>query len=304
MAPLRVGFTNTVPRVPSPEEAEQRYYGTPSKPHFVARSSVDTWLQPTGLEAYLEPVELRPVGAHPLCSVWEGIIDVAMDAYLVGQGVQYTSLDPVRLGKVGDRSASSSIIIWVGVVPGSLSAKDGVNIAVGCRSILLANGIKDVHVEIRESVVTFAAKMYKPAVTGNPTAHVREPFSTTLGITICAADTPDIQGTAGLFFTNPASPEKLYLLTARHVLFPDEDDKHYEYHPSKPRRNVLFLGNAGFDACIKDIEKEIGGTQVIIDQLNSRLGIAAKVEDEEHGEEDEDVDKKYKERERKKVQLE
>jgi hypothetical protein len=32
--------------------------------------------------------------------------DVAMDAYLVGQGVQYTSLDPVRFGKVGDRSAS------------------------------------------------------------------------------------------------------------------------------------------------------------------------------------------------------
>jgi hypothetical protein len=89
------------------------------------------------------------------------------------------------------------------------------------------------------------------------------------------------------------------------VLFrPDEDNKHYEYHPSKLRKNVLSLGNAGFDACIKDIEKQIGGTQVIIDQLNSRLGIAAKVEDEEHGEEDDEVNKKYKEREQKKVQLE
>ena len=41
------------PFVPSAEEADQRYYGHPSQPYFVARSSHDIWVMPTGMEAYL-----------------------------------------------------------------------------------------------------------------------------------------------------------------------------------------------------------------------------------------------------------
>lgn len=129
-----------------------------------------------------------------------------MHNFLVEQKVHYTSIDPVRIGIVNESAAP--VIIWVGVEPGSLSAKRGLEVAVGLRAFLLENGIEDVHVEIRESVVTALAKMYKPAPTSNPTVQVREAFSTALGFTICAEKTPDIQGTATLFFsiTSTADP--------------------------------------------------------------------------------------------------
>ncbi|KAI0277793.1 hypothetical protein BGY98DRAFT_977540, partial [Russula aff. rugulosa BPL654] len=243
------------PSVPSVDEAKLRYYGIPSMPRFISRSSFDSWVVPTGMEAYLQPRELRPVGQHRLCDIWEGGLHVAVEDYLKQQSVVYMSVDPVRLWVVGEDAAP--VIIWVGVEPGSLSHADGVDVAVGLRCILLANAIEDVHVEIRESVVTASAKMYEPVPSSDPTVQVREPFSTALGITICAEDTPHIQGTATLFFTVSSKPGKLFLLAARHVLF-----------------NVLLLGTNGFQARTQDIEKKIGGAQLILQQLERREAAA------------------------------
>jgi hypothetical protein len=93
--------------------------------------------------------------------------------------------------------SSPPVIVWMGVIPGSLSAEDGVEIATHCKSILSAHGIDDVDVEIRESEVIRSAgpKMYKPVLTSNATAQAREPFSTALGLPICAEVTPSIEGT-------------------------------------------------------------------------------------------------------------
>ncbi|KAG8984547.1 hypothetical protein FRB90_005244, partial [Tulasnella sp. 427] len=259
LSPLHSTFADTVPDplpnapfVPSPEEAQHRYYGIPSQPLFVARSSYDIWLMPTGMEAYFKPKELRRVGGHALCNVWDGGVDVAMHTFLVEQNVHYTSLDPVRIGIVGEPAAP--VIIWVGVEPGSLSAERGIEVAVGLRALLLQSGIED----------------------------VREPFSTALGITICAEETPGIQGTATLFFTVSSKPKQLFLLAPKHVLFrADEESDHYEYHGAGPRRNVLLLGTNGFEARIKDIEREIWGCQILIDHLKGRLALADEMEDAE-----------------------
>lgn len=267
------------PSVPSVDEAKLRYYGIPSMPRFIARSSFDSWVVPTGMEAYLQPRELRPVGQHRLCDIWEGGLHVAVEDYLRQRSVVYTSVDPVRLWVVGEDAAP--VIIWVGVEPGSLSHADGVDVAVGLRGILLANSIEDVHVEIRECVVSASAKMYEPVPSSDPTVQVREPFSTALGITICAEDTPHIQGTATLFFTVSSKPGSLFLLAARHVLFRvDEDNAHYVYHDSAPRKNVLLLGTNGFQARTQDIEKKIGGTQLILQQLERRFALADKIKSE------------------------
>ena len=267
------------PSVPSVDEAKLRYYGIPSIPRFIARSSSDSWVVPTGMEAYLQPRELRPVGQHRLCDIWEGGLHVAVEDYLRQRSVVYTSVDPVRLWVVGEDAAP--VIIWVGVEPGSLSHADGVDVAVGLRGILLANAIEDVHVEIRECVVSASAKMYEPVPSSDPTVQVREPFSTALGITICAEDTPHIQGTATLFFTVSSEPGNLFLLAARHVLFRvDEDNAHYVYHDSAPRKNVLLLGTNGFQARTQDIEKKIGGTQLILQQLERRFALADKIKSE------------------------
>ncbi|KAI9460941.1 hypothetical protein BJY52DRAFT_1117551 [Lactarius psammicola] len=271
------------PYIPSDVEATNYYYGLPSKPRFIARSSPDVWMKPTGAEAYLEPKELTPLGTHLLNAVWEKTVGPAMDLYLQGKGVQNTSMNPLRIGIAG--KSSPPAVIFVGVNPGSLSPKLGIEVAVHCRSILVQNGIDDVHVEIRESKFTRAAMMYKPAISANPAAAVREPFSTSLGLPICDAKTTNIEGTGGIFFIDPAKPGILHLLTARHVLFhPDkEENKLYKFcdGTGAPRRNVMLLGEAAFKSRLKDIETAIGAKKIIIEQLNRRLALADKMEDED-----------------------
>ncbi|KEP50435.1 hypothetical protein V565_080110 [Rhizoctonia solani 123E] len=269
--PITNPSTNT-PRVPSPDERELYYYGLPSKPVLIARSSNHLWKLPTGPEAYLVPKECSPVGMHRLCEVWEGHIIPAMQAYLLKEGVQYTSLDPVRMGAAGQ--PTHLVIIWIGVIPDSLSSEQGIKVATHCRSILTDHAINDIHVEIRESQVTPSAKMYKPVISANPIVGAVEPFSTSLGISICNAATPSIEGTGGLFFTDRGHPGKLFLLTTRHVLIhpgTEHNDPYvYREGTGQPPKKVLLLGEAAFKARLKAIAFEIQCKLAVVDQLHMR----------------------------------
>ncbi|KAF9778340.1 hypothetical protein BJ322DRAFT_1092749 [Thelephora terrestris] len=271
------------PYIPSEVEERHYLYGFPSKPRLIARSSADVWMKPTGAEAYLEPKELTPLGTHRLNGVWEDTVGPAMDRYLLEKQVQCSILNPLRIGIAGKPSPPAFIL--VGVNPGTLSPELGIEVAVHCHSILLQNGIDDIHVIICESTFTRSATMYKPAISANPAAIACEPFSTTLGIPICNAKTPNFEGTGGFFFVDTAKPGILYLLTARHVLFhPDkEENTLYEFREGRGQvsRKVLLMGEAAFEARCKAIESAIGAKQVIIEQLKRRLTVADEMEDEE-----------------------
>ena len=126
--------------------------------------------------------------------------------------------------------------------------------------------------------------MYKPAFTSNPTARVREPFSTALGLPICAEVTPSIERTGGFFISDPHYPGKIYLVTARHVIFhPDKNPNElYQHHgPGQPRRNILLFGDAAIEKHIAVIVSEIGGKYIIIEQLESRLKDAEQLDEED-----------------------
>jgi hypothetical protein len=173
----------------------------------------------------------------------------------------------------------------MGVVPDSLSAEDGIEVATGCKSILFAHEIDDVHVEIRESDIFRSAspEMYKPGATSNATVRVRKPFSTALGLPICSGDTTPIEGTGGFFISDPRCSGKIYLITARHVVLrPDEDsNKLYEHHnPSQPHKNVLLFGDVAVEKHTTAIKSEIGGKHIIIDQLESRLEAAKQINED------------------------
>jgi hypothetical protein len=273
----------TTPYPPSPVEARYFYYGIPSQPVLVSRSSTNVWVEPTGPEAYLVPKETSPLGVHPLQEIWEATVGPVMVEYLDSKGVMCTSLDPVRMGYAGESSPPA--IIWIGVLAGSLSAEDGVEVATHCKTILSAHNIDDVHVEIRESEVFRSAgpKMYKPVPTSNATARAREPFSTSLGLPICAEATPHLEGTGGFFISDPRNPGKVYLVTARHVIFnPDIcSNTLYQYrNSSQPRKNVLVFGDAAIKKYIIAIESEIHGKHVIVAQLERRLEDARQMDEE------------------------
>jgi hypothetical protein len=171
----------TAPYPPSFVEAEYFYYGLYSKPRLIARSSTYAWVEPRGAEAYLTPKELTPLGfGHPLEDHWEHKVGPEVVSYLDDEGVKCSSLDPLRIGDAGDRSPPA--ILWIGVLPGTLTAEAGVKVAAQCKNILSANGIDDVHVELRESEVSRCARLYKPVPTSSTTVRVIEPFSTAVGL--------------------------------------------------------------------------------------------------------------------------
>ena len=265
-------MTSPAPGVPSSTEAEFYYYGLRSQPALVARSSDTVWFQPTGPEAYLKAKELRTVGRHGLNDVWETVVASAIESYLQSQQVDYRSVDPARIGYAG--SNVFPLVLWIGVAPGSLSGTDGRAVALGCRDILINNGITDVEVEIRVSIAALQTRLYAPVLTSDPIVRAIEPFATSLGIPICAATTPSIEGTGGFFFTDSRRPGKVFLVTARHVLFhPDRTvNTDYVLGPTgDAKKNVFLLGDAGLEARIAAIEAEIGGKEIILTQLTARM---------------------------------
>ena len=117
-------------------------------------------------------------------------------------------------------------------------------------------------------------KMYRPVLTSDAAARVREPFSTALSLPICAEVTPFHEGTGRFFISDPHNPGKIYLVTARHVLFhPDESPNElYRAHNSGGgRRNVLLFGDDAIEKHIAAIEPKINGQDVIIEHLEGRL---------------------------------
>jgi hypothetical protein len=135
-------------------EMEKKFYyaGLSSSPILVARTSTTPWKAPTGPEAYHRLKEIRDVGKHELTKVWNDDLGPKVDGLLDEMKVKWTSLDIVRIGISGESFAP--VILWIGVLPSSLSSEDGIVAARKCKELLEEYHITDVDVEIRESVAT------------------------------------------------------------------------------------------------------------------------------------------------------
>ena len=274
-SPQVLKFVTTVDppfRLPlSVMEAMRYYHGLPSQAILVARSSTDIWKPPSGPHAYLRRKELKTVGDHPLKSVWEDDLALQIHDILKSEGIQWTSTDVARIGFVGEPIAP--VVIWIGVKPNTLSGKDGLVVVTKCKELLTARNILDVEVEIRESVVTryVGPQLQKPALCFDPTAEVLEPLTPTLGLNICNANTPWTEGTGGFYVTGDDS--KLFLVTARHVIFTDiEDNNKYEYQFTDQHRvDVVLLGTAAFASYVEWIKCAIGGKALKLDVYERRV---------------------------------
>ncbi|KAG8947964.1 hypothetical protein FRC04_010161 [Tulasnella sp. 424] len=245
---------------PSKMEAEFYYAGLPSSPVLVARTGTILWQAPTGPEAYRKIKELHTVGNHALKEVWEGNLALKLHTLLDSMKVKWTSTDVVRIRNT--KEPSGPVILWIGVMPASLSGNDGVVVASKCQELLVECNITDVNVEIRESVVTRSAgpKLLASSYTSNPTVDVREPLTTTLGLPICAQSTPWVEGTGGFFITEGGNTKRLVLVTARHVVFPLEENKneHFEDKNNSQRRyNVMLYSDEAFKKYLESIKAEI-----------------------------------------------
>ena len=251
------------------DEAKSYYHGLPSSPVLVARAGFTHWNMPSRGQK-----ELRPVGKHLLSLVWEKDLALKLHALLGSLGVKWTSTDVVRIGIHGESSAP--IVLWIGVVPNTLTGDTRITTVSQCLDLLLGYGITDVDVEIRESLVAHSAG---PALLGpysdsddpnlDPTVNIRKPLTATLGFPICAETTPHAQGSSGLFIAEGRKNTRL-LLTARHVVFPHQNNP-FVHTNNQPRFNVKLFGDPAFENYLSSIDSDISSRERIVEGMKGRL---------------------------------
>ncbi|KAG9312652.1 hypothetical protein JVU11DRAFT_7068 [Chiua virens] len=96
--------------------------------------------------------ELRPIGNHEIGKAWNltGGLPSEIANLLDSMKVQWSSMDVVRIGIVGEQFAPA--VLHIGITPRSLSVHDGLMAASKCQELLVQHGFIDVDVEISEVV--------------------------------------------------------------------------------------------------------------------------------------------------------
>ncbi|TFK63246.1 hypothetical protein BDN72DRAFT_964022 [Pluteus cervinus] len=252
-----MSLSTTIPFPPvSYEEAHLYYRGLPSNPLLIARTRTDSipWEAPT---SWSRPKDLRIVGEHKIQDIWEDDLATKIHAILHTKEVDWSSTDVVRIGYVDEPERRGDFIIWI-----------------GCKKLLLDRGIHDVEVEIRQSEVLRLGgpQLLEPVFDFDPTVDAREPFTPTLGITICAQSTPWAEGTAGFFLDEGGDGKRLLLATTRHVVLPSTDNHIFEHNPESQRRHdVLILSDASFKHHLAAIDHQIKRQDINADDHRRRI---------------------------------
>jgi hypothetical protein len=219
--------------------------------------------------------ELRPIGDHKdLKEAWQNGFPKQLFDLLGDLKIEWTSVDIIRIARAGDAHAPA--ILWLGVMPGSLSGEEGVELAVKCKELLLERGISDVDCEIRETKVSRNAgpKLLESAFTSDPTANIRIPLTTTLGQPISTLATPWAEGTLGFLIQEDGNRSKLFGVTAAHVVDNRGKGDSKTYHrndASQPAQKVTLLGDRSYNQLLNKIKKEIEGKRILIDLQERRI---------------------------------
>lgn len=229
----------------------------------------------------------------------------------VGQ-VNWNSIDPVRIGYVDELSAP--LVLWIGIRPDSqVPYEVNYSVAAKCKALLVAHGTKDVEVEMRKSWLVELdgpkPKLLQPADDNDPTVVARRPFTCTLGTPICAQSTSWAQGTAGFFISERGNDDKVYFVTARHVVLPRSqgkpyDNKHYErkFNSQRPS-HVMIFNQSSFGEYLDSIQDEIDGQDDFIEYHSGRVSMTGNRQDEDSVEDRQDAQAKVRSAEEKKIHL-
>ncbi|KAH8987390.1 hypothetical protein EDB86DRAFT_3065748 [Lactarius hatsudake] len=243
-------------------EANTFYYGLPSKPVLVLQTGAP-WKKPTGPEAYSVPKEIRPVFDDQIAAVWDEMGTQVFE-YLDSVKVAWTTIDVKR--------TPGPVVLWIGVKPGSLSRED---------AQVAAFKITGIEVAFRESLFTRSAgpKLfdyadYSDADYSDATAGVRSLLTPALGLPIAAQATSYTEGTGAVYLSDGSRSEKVYVLTARHTVFPPNAVPNELYDRmvrkrlpgsfvSQPLREVILPSPQAFQSVLKSTMVKIRGNMIM-----------------------------------------
>jgi hypothetical protein len=266
-------------------EAHNDFWGLPSNPVSIYHTG-PAWPLPTGPQAQRIPKEARPVCDHAIAPVWHQLGKKIYE-YFDSIALKWTSIDPVRFAE--EKKEAGPLFIWVGVLPRSLSLDDARVAARSCKEILKEYEITDVEIGFRESIFTrFTGPQvldHVLSVDVDPTADVRGPFTAALGFSIAPKAFSHLEGTGCLYLREGGQSNRLFLLTARHVAIPPREYSNDLYHRknnSMPRRDILHLGNGGFQKALEAIIVKIEHDGHMVDRYKGQIeGLGEAVEGED-----------------------
>lgn len=277
-------------------EATCYYAGLPSSPILVYRTSTTPYRRPTGRWACLVQKELKPVFDPKIVDIWD-MLGPMIHECLDSEQVMWTSIDVVhfaeaQLSPYDKKEAPGPIVLWIGVMPKSLSGHDAHTAAVGCVKLLESFELTDVEVEFRESVFTRSVgpQLLGPRYSTDATASVRSPLTPSLGLPIAAKATPCVEGTGALYISEGDNSEKVYILTARHVIFPLNAEPKELYNQTRigrPRHSVILPGHKAFQDLLTSIMAKIWSESLTVGHYKEQLE-ALQGDDDLQGDEDHD----------------
>ena len=251
---------------PSDEEARLYYYGLPSGPRLVARSSGVQWHHIECGETHPRVKFLKHVGKHHIIDEWNAqlqkqIIDVLSPA-------EWTSVDILRIGyRHPDIDCWCPVVLWIGVTSGSLAWRDGMTIVNACIGILKSYELHDIECEIRESQVWELAQTpppvpyLRPVSDTNVTAEYQLPLTASPGQAIGPEGTR-VEGTLGLYLKpGDSSPQSqsIWALTCRHVVHAFDNKETYRFKPTtgQPHKYMLLPGNTTIGKMKEDAKLQL-----------------------------------------------
>ncbi|KAL7781939.1 hypothetical protein V8C37DRAFT_398062 [Trichoderma ceciliae] len=271
------------PSAPSSEERELYYFGLPSCPKLVARSSRHVWRNPqmpgptTFTGTYnMYPKSLRPAGRDSMLNqLWNNAASSLRAQILeaVKTAPDWTAIDIMRVGLKEEFQTT----LLLSVMPDSLSWDRGYTIALRCKGILEAHEIYDVDCEIRESVVTFCAEdssttdstaaatasttgdfqLSSMPIEGSDHERIRVDLTDCLGTKISMKHMDGVAGSKGLYLalSSPSSIESepsIVALTCRHVVIHSKTEglESYRHQQSKPPREVIQVDQPTYESSL------------------------------------------------------
>ena len=189
--------------------------------------------------------------------------------------IRYSSIDVARFitHDHDDGRFPGPVVIWIGVYPDSTTATTAHEVSKEILTLLKEHQIEDVEVEWRESVVrdTKGSALLPTVSSWDPTASVRGPLTTALGIPIATAERPNVEGNLGFFFRegrdrNGDVSNRILAVTCHHVLFEKAQLDYARDTPMMPARDVRLLSLSRFQKLLDDIKTEIRHRSFEIDR--------------------------------------
>ena len=200
----------------------------------------------------------------------------------------------IRIGIEGRKSRAPAVL-WLGVLPKSLTNKKGYDVAVKCKQLLMNHSILDVECEVGESMVSRGAgpKFLKTARTSDRTADIRIPLTATLGQPIFSTSNPYAEGTLGFFIQQGKDRKRVFAVTAGHVLFEGKENSevYLRKNVSQPALKVRLLRQDSDKNLMENIEDRIEEKRCLIDYEQKMIKNLKGQESEEAGEERDDSEK-------------